>query len=52
MTVRNFAYRFAYIILFVWIVGSITDSPGWALCFALLPFVFAAVVSDKENSKL
>ena len=52
MSVRNLAYKFAYIVLFVWIVGSITDSPGWSLFFALLPFVFAAVVSGKEDSKL
>ena len=38
MTFRGFAYRFAYIVLFTWIVGSIFDSFGWALYFALLPF--------------
>jgi len=52
MTIRDFAYSIAYIALFTWIVGSITDSPGWALYFALLPFVFVAVVSGKEDSKL
>lgn len=40
MTVRGFAYRLAYIVLFTWIFGSIFDSPGWALYFALLPFAF------------
>lgn len=52
MTFDNYAYSLAYIIVFTWIVGSITDSPGWALYFALLPFVFVAVVSGRENSKL
>lgn len=40
MTICGFAYRLAYIVLFTWVVGSITGSPGWALYFALLPFTF------------
>ena len=40
MTFRVFTCRLAYVILFTWIVGSIFDSFGWALYFALLPFTF------------
>ena len=40
MTFRGFIIRLVYVALFTWIVGSINDSFGWALYFALLPFAF------------
>jgi len=52
MTFRNFAYSLAYIVLFTWIVGSIFDSIGWALYFALVPFVVVAAVTRRDSTNL
>jgi len=49
MTIRSFAYRLAYIVLFTWIVGSIFDSFGWALYFALLPFTLYEVFQLRSS---
>jgi hypothetical protein len=48
MSLRGFTYRFAYVILFTWIVGSINDSFGWALYFALLPFAFYEMLRPRR----
>lgn len=40
MTVRGFAYRFAYIVLFVWINGSMIGSFWWGLYFTGVSLYF------------
>ena len=40
MTFRGFTFRLVTVLLFTWIVGSIVESFGWALYFALLPFLY------------
>lgn len=40
MTLRGFLLRLVLVTLLTWIVGSIIDSFGWGLYFALLPFLY------------
>lgn len=40
MTFKGIIVRIVVVALLTWIIGSFTESWGWALYFALLPFVF------------
>ena len=40
MSFRGFLIRLVVIALTTWILGSIIESFGWALYFALLPFLY------------
>ena len=48
MTLRGFTYRFAYVVLFTWIVGSINDSFWVALIWALIPLWFYEMLRPRR----
>ena len=47
MTFRGFLIRLVYVILLTWIVGSLIDSPGWGLYYALLPVALYEMVRPR-----
>jgi hypothetical protein len=47
MTFRGFILRLVYVTLFTWVVGSIYESFGWALYFALMPIFFHEMVRPR-----
>ncbi len=51
MTFRGFIFRLIYVVLFTWIVGSIIESFGWGLYFALVPIFFHEALRPRPLPK-